>query len=33
MGVIDFSRVSGGKVLDTSTPWVVELLAGVESNR
>ena len=33
MGVIDFPRVSGGKALDTSAPWVVDLLAGVEANR
>jgi pyrophosphate--fructose-6-phosphate 1-phosphotransferase len=33
LGVIDFRRVSGGKVLDTSSPWVVDLLAGVEANR
>ena len=33
MGVIDFPRVSGGKVLDISAPWVVDLLAGVEACR
>ena len=33
LGVIEFSRVTGGKTLDVSADWVQELFAGVASNR